>query len=63
MTEKIRRASSWNLPPLPKQIRAITKLAQQLGISDPVENDPRNRLEARNLIYRLRLQRREQNGQ
>ena len=63
MTEKNPAASSMNLPPTPKQIRAITKLATALGISDPIENDPRNRREARNLIYHMRLQLREKNGQ
>ena len=56
MAEKIPASSSLNYKPTPMQIRAITKLAQALGISDPIENDPRNRREARNLIYRLRKQ-------
>ena len=62
MPEKIYPASSMNLPPTHKQIRAITKLATQLGISEPIENDPHNRWEARNLIYQLRKQRSEKIG-
>ena len=56
MTEKILPSSSLNYKPTPKQIRAITKLAIALGISDPIESDPRNRREARDLIYMLRKQ-------
>ncbi len=63
MTEKIYPASSMNLPPTHKQIRAITKLATQLGISDPIENDPRTRWEARDLIYQLRNQRKEKDDE
>jgi len=37
-----------------KQIRAITKLAVRLGITEPLEETPRNRKEARDLIYQLR---------
>lgn len=60
MPEKIQPGSSWNYPPLPKQTRAIALLAQQLGITEPIENTPTNRLEARNLIYDLRRRRNEQ---
>ena len=48
--DKIPAYSSWNLPPTPKQVRAITRLAQQLGYHDAVENKPTNRWEARNMI-------------
>ena len=54
--EKISPSSSLNWKPTPKQIRAIAKLATALGISDPIESDPKNRREARNLIYELRNQ-------
>ena len=50
MSEIIPKHSSWNLPPTPKQIIAITRLAQRLGYHEPVENKPTNRLEARNMI-------------
>ena len=50
MTERIEPTSSWNLPPTDKQVRAITLLAMQLGYHEPVENTPRNRIEARNMI-------------
>ncbi len=62
MIEKVPRVSSFGLPPTTTQIRAITRLCVQLGISEALEETPRNRMEARNLIYRLRIQRREQNG-
>ena len=54
--EKIPKASSWNLPPTPKQVRAITRLAQALSYHEPVENKPSNRWEARNLIVGLRTE-------
>ena len=54
--EKILPSSTWNYKPLPRQVRAITRMAQQLGIREPIENSPSNRVEARNLIYRLRQQ-------
>ena len=54
--EKILPSSSLNYKPTPKQIRAISKLAQSLGISDPIESDPKTRKEARDLIYILRKQ-------
>lgn len=50
MSEKIEPSSSWLLPPTPKQVRAITRLAQRLGYHEPVENKPTNRIEARNMI-------------
>lgn len=56
MAEKIQPGSSWNYKPTPKQVRQITKLASQLHIQEPVENTPTTRLEARNLIYKLREQ-------
>ena len=54
--EKILPISTMNLPPTGKQARAITKLAMALHISEPIENSPSNRWEARNLIYYLRGQ-------
>ena len=48
--EKIPKASSWNLPPTDKQVRAITRLAIILGYHEPVEERPSNRWEARNMI-------------
>ena len=50
--KKIPKASSLNYKPLPKQLRAIDKLTIQLGIL--VDDPPRNRKEARDLIYKLR---------
>ncbi len=50
MAERIEPHSSWNLPPTPKQVRTITRLAQRLGYHEPVENKPTNRIEARNMI-------------
>jgi len=55
--EVIHKASSWNLPPTPKQVRAITRLAQQLGYHEPVENKPTNRREARDMITGFREER------
>ena len=52
--EQIPKHSSWNLPPTPKQVRAIARLAQQLGYYEPVENKPANRWEARNMIAGFR---------
>ncbi len=63
MPEKILPSSSLNWKPTSKQIRAITKLAMQLGISNPIESDPRNRREARNMIYQLRNQLKERNNE
>jgi len=54
--EKILPSSTLNYKPTPKQIRAITKLATALRISEPIENDPKTRKEARDLIYYLRRQ-------
>lgn len=56
MSEKIPKTSSLNLPPTWKQTKAITRLAVALGIPEPIEETPSNRVEARNLIYRLRQQ-------
>jgi len=52
--EKVMPISTMNLPPTPKQVRAIAKLAQRLNIMEAVEETPKSRLEARNLIYRMR---------
>ena len=57
MTEKIPPASSWTLPPTSRQIVAITRLAMQLGITEPIEEKPSNRWEARRMIYDLTQQR------
>ncbi len=54
MPERISKSSSLNWTPTNKQIRAITRLAIRLGITDIIESTPRNRREARNLIYELR---------
>ena len=54
MPEKILPSSSLNWTLTNKQIRAITRLAIRLGITDIIESTPRNRREARNLIYELR---------
>lgn len=54
MTEKIPPHSSWNLPPTPRQIRAITSLCASLGFQEPHEEKVRTRYEARNMIAGLR---------
>lgn len=54
MPEKIGISSSLNWKPTPKQIRAITRMAIALGITEPLEETPRNRKEARDIIYQLR---------
>jgi len=56
VAELVRPESSWNLPPTPPQIRAITRLCVQLKIGEPLEEFPSSRLEARRLIYDLRRQ-------
>ena len=55
--QKIYPASSWQLPPTSKQCRAIARLAQYLGIKEPIEDTPSNRWEARQLIYTLNQKR------
>lgn len=50
MPEELSPYSSLNLPPTPRQTRRIALLAQQLGYHEPVENAPKTRLEARNMI-------------
>lgn len=46
---------SWReLPPTPGQILAITRMCMALRIRPPLEELPRNRMEARNLMYDLR---------
>ena len=62
MPEKIQPASSWTLPPTGKQISAITRLAQQLGITEPIENKPTTRWEARQLLWELEQKRRAKGG-
>lgn len=56
MTEKISPSSSLLYPPTPRQIRAISKMAQALGDQSGIEHDPMNRREARDLIFKLRIQ-------
>ena len=58
MPDKIQPTSSWTLPPTGKQISAITRLAQQLGITEPIENKPTTRWEARQLLWELEQKRR-----
>jgi len=55
--ERIPKISSWNLPPTPKQVRAIAKLCAQLGYQQPHEEKVRTRWEARNLLAGLREER------
>ena len=46
---------SWReLPPTPGQVLAITRMCMALRIRVPLEELPRNRMEARNLMYDLR---------
>mgnify|MGYP001564062669 CR=1 FL=1 len=45
-----------DLPPTPRQIFAITRMCIALGIRLPLEELPRNRMEARDLMYDLRSQ-------
>lgn len=54
MNKQIPKSSTWNLPPTPKQVRAITKLCLRFGINDALEETVRTRWEARQLIYKLR---------
>ena len=54
--EKILPSSTLNYKPTGRQVRAITRMAQALGITEPIENSPSNRVEARNLIFQLRYQ-------
>jgi hypothetical protein len=61
--EKIPPESSLNLPPTGRQARAITKLCLYKGISEPLEERPSNRREARNLIYELRNEKRRKGGE
>ena len=44
-----------DLPPTPAQILAITRLCIALREPLPLEETPRNRMEARNLQYSLRM--------
>jgi hypothetical protein len=62
--ERIPPNSSWLLPPTPKQIQAIARLAQALKYYEPVEEKVRTRLEARNIIagFKEELKRRNRNG-
>lgn len=55
--EKIPKTSSWNLPPTDGQIYRITRQCIRLKITEPLEESPSNRLEARNLINELRKRR------
>jgi len=57
LIEKTQPSSSWNLPPTPKQVRAITKLCAQLGYQQPHEEKVKTRWEARNLLAGLREER------
>jgi len=63
--EKIPKASSWNLPPTPRQVKAIARMATILGYHEPVENKPANRWEARNMLagFREELKRRGRENQ
>lgn len=51
---KISPDSSWNLPPTDNQVRTIAQYCMWNGIREPLEERPSNRWEARDLIYRLR---------
>ena len=60
MSEIIPPHSTLNLPPTPRQTRTIMIMAVRLGDKGegpiPIEHTPSNRREARDLIYKLRLQ-------
>ena len=58
MPEKIEPASSWTLPPTGRQLSAIARLAEQLGINAPIEDKIATRWEARQLIWKLEQERR-----
>jgi len=45
--------STWNLPPTVKQTRTIARLCRARGITEPLEEQPSNRLEASRLIRQL----------
>lgn len=53
MHDNIPPASSWTLPPTGRQCRAIARLCTYLGITEPLEDKPSNRWEARRLMYEL----------
>lgn len=59
MVEKIHYASSWTLPPTGRQVRAIARKCQQLGIREHLEDKPTNRWEARQMLYELSQRRKE----
>jgi len=46
--------SAWNLPPTPKQVRAIARFCLYRGIKEPLEEKPKNRWEASCLIQELK---------
>lgn len=58
MPDKIEPASSWTLPPTGRQLSAISRLAQQLGIKEPIEDRIATRWEARQLLWKLEQERR-----
>lgn len=43
-----------DLPPTPRQVRAIARLCIILNIKEAIEEKVRNRMEARNALYELR---------
>ena len=53
MKNQVDPGSSWNLSPTAAQLASITKLSHKLGIAEPLEDTPSNRLEARRLQYDL----------
>ena len=59
MTKPIHYASSWTLPATSRQVVAITRLAMQLGIKEPIEEKPMTRWEARRLLHELNQKRKE----
>ena len=58
MADKIEPTSSWTLPPTGRQLSAIARLAQQLGIEAPIEDKIATRWEARQLLWKLEQERR-----
>lgn len=52
-----------NLPPTHFQQKAITHLIEELGDLANITHQPRNRWEARDLIFKLRQQRKKNNVQ
>jgi len=63
MPEKIPLSSSLNYKPTPRQLKAIAELSTSLGTPVPAASYPKTRLKARNLIYKLKNQLKEDDNE